>query len=90
MIEQPEKVKTTTKTQHIINWIRENIPNQDEDKMEYYNRYISSGQEVSKQIFTRCIKQLGYIEHKIKNKIYWKDVKEQSDELIDDFVNIQL
>jgi len=90
VIEKPNKPKTNTKTQNIINWIKENIPTQDEDKIDYYNRYVASGQDVSKQIFTKCIKQLGYIEHKIKNKIYWKEVKEveqklnSDSELIDD------
>lgn len=72
--------KTVNKTQSVLTWIGENPPNSDEEKNVYYDRYTESGQSINKSVFTKCIKQLNYVEHKLKNKIYWKkDVKTKSD-----------
>lgn len=79
--------KPKSKTQSIVDWICSNPPNQDEEKTSYYDRYVSLGQDISKQVFTKCVKQLNYIEYKMKNKVYWK--KEEKD-LSLEFTEIKL
>lgn len=86
--------KTVNKTQSVLTWIDENPPNPDEEKNVYYDRYTASGRDVNKSVFTKCIKQLNYVEYKLKSKIYWKreikkiqEVKPE-DELVDEFNEI--
>lgn len=69
-----KKTSITMKNTAISEWIFSNPPQDNEQKLDYYDRFEKQmgDKAISKNIFTKYMKASGYQETKLKGRIYWK------------------
>ena len=69
---QPDYLSNNKQT---VDWVTGNNPDLQEEKLDYFARYIkSSGPAISQMTFTRIMKQLNFQEIKKGKKTYWSKV----------------